>query len=137
MRRQHGVELACDLGLERAVLEHRFHHQLDIGQRGIVGAGMDAGEDGVGLVLGAAALADVPLQTLAGIGLAFVGGGLVAVDEHGFDAQPGAVVGDARAHQARTNDADLAEARFRHALGAMHELVRLALVDEEGADHVA
>ena len=44
---------------------------------------------------------------------------------------------EAAVERLATDDADLAKARARDAFGAMHELVRLALVDEERADHVA
>jgi hypothetical protein len=49
VRGQHGVELAGDLGLDGAVLEHGLDHHVGVAQQAVVGAGRDAREDGVAL----------------------------------------------------------------------------------------
>ena len=101
---------AGGLGLDGGVLEDRLDHEVAAGERGVVGGGGDAGEDGVAL-LGVVRLRLTPSSKQAvGVGLALVGGGLVAVDQHDLDAGLGGDVGDAGAHHAGAEDAELPHA---------------------------
>ena len=56
---------------------------------------------------GGAALVDLVGQALLDMRLALVGALLVAVDQHHVDAGLRADIGDAGAHEARADDADL------------------------------
>ena len=123
------------LGLDLAVLEHRLDHELDVLQRAEVRRRRHLGQQGVAPGLVEPAALDELVELARDVGLALVGGGLVAVDQH--DVEPGLHRdgGDARAHQAGAEDADLLVLLLRHALGPARELVRLLQAEEQRADH--
>ena len=102
-----GLRLRGRLGLHLAVLEHRLDDQVDALERVVVRRRRDAREQRVGVgLLGAAAL-DLARHDVRRIGLALVGRLLVAVDQHHVDAGLRRDVGDAGAHQAGAEHADL------------------------------
>ena len=116
--RQRGLGLLRGLGLDLAVLEHRLDHQ--------VWQSLSAPKSGVAVTLAssASALSCVEaaalhqLAELVGdVRLALVGGRLVAVDQHDVEAGLHRDGGDARAHQAGAEHADLLVLLLRHALG--------------------
>ena len=72
---------------------------------------------------------------LVGIGLALVGRFLVAVDQHDVDPGVGRDIGDARAHQAGAEHADLLQVGRRNVCRTARALVELAHRQEERADH--
>ena len=67
--------------------------------------------------------------------LALVGRGLVAVDQHDLEAGLHRDGGDARAHQAGAQHADLLVVLLRHALGPARQLVGFLQAEEQRADH--
>ena len=87
------------------------------------------------LVLGEAAALHQLVELVGDVRLALVGGGLVAVDQHDLEAGLHRDGGDARAHQAGAEDADLLVLLLRHALGPARELVGLLQAEEQRADH--
>ena len=82
----HRLRLGGGLRLDLAVLEHRLDHEIDAGERGVVGGRGDARQHGVALRRGGAALVDLVGQALLDMRLALVGALLVAVDQHHLDA---------------------------------------------------
>ena len=135
------LDLLEDLLLEIGRLEHRLDHQIAAGERLRVCGRGDAGQQRVGLLLrGSAPLEGLGLELL-GVRLPLVGGGLLDVLEDDLDAGLGADVGDAGAHHARAEDADLGEPGARD-LGAVGRLRAGAAggavlhVEEERLDHV-
>jgi hypothetical protein len=81
------------------------------------------------------ALVDARPGDLAAVGLAGVGLLLRHVLQHGGDAAAGLRVGDAGAHHAGAQDADLVRLELRHRFGRDWPLDRVH-VEEEGVDHV-
>ena len=133
--RQRRLDLCDHLGLHLRVLEHRLDDEVAVRERGIVRRRGDAGEQGVAVGgLGLAAV-DLARDELVAMRLAGVGRLLVAVDQD--DRHPGlrCDVGDARAHEAGADHADLGHLRRLHVLGPAGALVDLAHGDEERADH--
>ena len=82
-----------------------------------------------------AALGDLAADDLVGIGLALVGRFLIAVDQHDVESGVGRDIGDARAHEARAEHADLLEVGRRNVRRTAHALVELAHRQEQRADH--
>lgn len=95
IRRQHRFQLPGHIGLDAAILENSLDHQFDAGQRRVVRAGVDARQDGVGLLARHALLLDVAFEPLDAVGFALVSRLLVAVEQDHLDTQLRAAVGDA------------------------------------------
>jgi hypothetical protein len=131
----HGLHLLDDGLLDGAVLEDGLDHEVDVGERRIVRRRGDQGQQLFAVFLRHAALADLVGDQLLGMRLALVGGFLVAVDEDHGNAGGGGDIGDRGAHEARADDADLPELRFRHAGRAAGALAQFLHGDEERADH--
>ena len=75
------------------------------------------------------------VELVRDVRLALVGGGLVAIDQHDVEAGLHRDGGDARAHQAGAEHADLLVLLLRHALGPARELVGFLQAEEQRADH--
>ena len=125
------------LRLDPAVLEHGFDHQVATFQIGVVGRHMDPLQDGGRLLLGHATAGHALVQQATRIGLALLRVLEGTVQQHDLLAGIGRNIGDAGAHHARAQDAELLHPGLRHTFGPAHQLVRRALVDEKRADHVA
>ncbi len=123
------------LGLHLAVFEHRLDDQIGALELLIVGRRRDAREQLVGIFLLGAAALDLAGKNVRRIGLAFVGRLLIAVDQHHVDAGLRGHVGDARAHQARADHADLLERRGSGPFRPPRALVQFLHRDEQRADH--
>ena len=67
------------LGLDGAVLEHRFDHEITAAELAVIGGRLDAGKQRVAIRGADAALGDLVADQLLGIGLAFFGGLLIAI----------------------------------------------------------
>ena len=106
-------------------------------ERGIVCGGVNAGEDGVGLLARRASLGHRGLEALGHISLALVRRFLGAVDEDHVDIRLRRDHGDAAAHEPSAQHADAGVLALWHAGRPAHELVRLRLVHEQRAQHVA
>ena len=130
-----GLDLGDDLGLDLGILEHGLDDQVAALQRGVVGGRGDAAEQRVAVGGLGAALHDLVGDQLVRIGLALVGGLLVAVDQHDLEAGLRGDIGDAGAHEAGADDADLLQLARRHIGRAARALVELLHRDEERADH--
>ena len=102
-----GLRLGGRLRLHLAVLEHRFDDHVDALERVVVRRRRDAREQLVRVFLLGAAALDLARHDVRRIGLALVGRLLVAVDQHHLDAGLRRHVGDAGAHQAGAEHADL------------------------------
>ncbi len=74
----------------------------------------DEREELFALFFGRPALGNRALDQLFGMGLALVAGRLVAIDEDDRNARLGRDIGDARAHEAGADDADLGEGGGRN-----------------------
>ena len=135
--RQHGVQLLGDLGLDGAVFKHGFDHHVGIAQQLVVGAGCDAGKDGIGLLTGLAALVHQLGQHFFGVLLALLGGGLLTVNQHHVNAALRRHQCNACTHHARADHAQLAALERLKACGAVHAFFGLGLVDEQRANHAA
>ena len=133
--RHHRLRLGGGLGLDLAILEHRLDHEVDALERAVVGGRGDARQHGVALRRGGAALVDLIGQALLDMRLALVGALLVAVDQHHVDAGLRADRGDAGAHEARAENADLLDLRLRHVRRPPRALVEILHRDEQRADH--
>ena len=137
VRRQHSIESARDFGLYRAVLEHRFDHQVGIAQQQVVGRRRDPLQDRIHLVLAQTAALHLLGQRFLGITVAAHCSVLVAVDQHHVDAALGCVQGNPAAHHAGADHAELAAFEGCNCGRAMQALLGPALVDEQGPDHAA
>ena len=132
----HGLGALRHIGLDGAILEHGLDDVIDVGEEREVDRRSDAVQKRVAIGLAHAALRDCALNELLGVALASFGGVQIAVDEHDLDAVRRRDIGDGRAHHARAEHADFLELRLRNALRAARQLVGLALVHEQRADHV-
>ena len=131
----HGLHLGDDVGLDLAVLEHRFDDQVAIGQRRVVRGRRDEGEEFVARRALHAALHDAVRQRLVQRRLALLGRLLVAIDQHHLQAGGGADLRDAGAHEAGADDADLLEVRRRLLGGTPRAFVEVLHRHEQRADH--
>ena len=129
------LRVADRLGLDRAILEHRFDDEVAAGEVVVVGARLDARQQRVAVGGLGAALGDLIADELLRMGLALVGRFLVAVDQHDVEPGAGADIGDAGAHEAGAEDADLAQSRRGDVGGTPRALVELAHREEQRADH--
>ncbi len=121
--RQRSLGLLGGLGLHFAILEHRLDHEVAVLERAEVRRRRDLGQHRIGLRLVEALALHQLSQLVSDVRLALVGRRLVAVDQH--DVEPGLHRdgGDARAHQAGAQHADLLVLLLRHALGPADQLV--------------
>jgi hypothetical protein len=97
----------------------------------MIGRGRDQRQQLLALFLCGLALLDALLDQILGIGLALGGGFHVTVDQHHRNAGLGRHIGDACAHEAGADNADLAELGRLDALGAARALVDLLQRDEQ------
>ncbi len=118
-----------------AILEHRLDHEVAVLERAEVRRRRDLGQHRIGLRLVEALALHQLSQLVSDVRLALVGRRLVAVDQH--DVEPGLHRdgGDARAHQAGAQHADLLVLLLRHALGPADQLVGFLQAEEQRADH--
>ena len=123
------------LGLDGAVLEHRFDHEIAAAELAVIGGRLDAGKQRVAIRGADAALGDLVADQLLGIGLAFFRGLLIAIDQHDLDTRLGGHIGDARAHETGADDADAVELGFSHMRRPTRALVELLHGQKEGTDH--
>ena len=135
VRPDNGLRLFCRLLLDRAILEHRFDDEVAALQIGVVGARVDARQQRVAVGALGAALGDLVGDQLLRMRLALVGRFLVAVDQHDFEPGARRDIGDARAHEAGADHADLAQVRRRDFGRTARALVELAHREEQRADH--
>ena len=124
---QHRLGAADHVLLDGAVLEHRLDDEVDVGERGEIGAGARCGRAPRRLsaslrrprdtsLASAAATVALPLSALA----------CVAVEERDLDAGARADVGDAGAHEAGADDARSCGSAAAATVGrAAGELVQL------------
>ena len=136
VRRDDGFGLLRAGGLDVAVFKHRFDDQVAALEVVVRGRGLDAGQQRIALLGRAAAARDGLVQEALRVGLALVGVLLRGVEQHDVDAGLGRDVGDARAHHAGAQDADLLHLGLGDAFGT-----RLAFLDgvelvPQRADHV-
>ena len=108
---EHGLRLLRRLGLDRAILEHRLDDEVAALEIGVVGGRLDAREQRLLVGRLGAPLGDLRADDLVRIGLALVGRFLVAVDQHDLEPGVGRDIGDAGAHEAGAEHADLLEIR--------------------------
>ncbi len=85
IRPHHGQRFCRRLGLDGAILEHRLDHQIDAGERRIIGGRNYARQDRSSASGVLRPLATAVESSEFGMTLALVGGGLIAVDQHDFD----------------------------------------------------
>ena len=121
--------------LDDGVLEHRFDHQIAALERRVVGSRRNQRQKLLVVVRLRPPLLHLLGDQALGIRLALVGRRLVAVDQHDRDAGFGGHIGDAGAHEAGAQHADLAEFGLGHASRPSRALVELLQGDEKGADH--
>ncbi len=105
--RQVRFGLAGGLGLDARILEDRLDDEVAAGERCVVRGGGDAGEHVVAFLRRGLPALDAFVEQAGGMGVALVGGLLVAVDQHHLDAGHGGDIGDARAHHAGADHAEL------------------------------
>ena len=127
--------LGIGLGLDLAVLEHGLDDEVAIPEGVVVGRRRDARHRGVAVLLRGAALLDEIVDHALRMGLALVGRGLVAVDQHDVDAGARRDEADAGAHEAGADHGELLHFRRRHARGAPRALVQFLHRQEQRADH--
>ena len=102
--------------LDGAILEHRLDDEVEPGERSEIGGWRDAPERRRLVGLAEPAARNLLGEAVGNGRLAPVGARLVAVDEDDVDAGPGADIGDAGAHEAGADDADLSDRLRRHGL---------------------
>ncbi|MCY1362072.1 hypothetical protein D9M69_487720 [compost metagenome] len=136
VRQRSGFCGGADLGLQLTVLEHGFDDQVAALEVGIAGGGLDAGKDGVALFGRHVATAHQLVQQPLGIGLALLRRFHRDVLEDHLDAGDGRDMGDARAHHAGAEHADLLRHVGGRALGPRAAGIDLVQLEPEGADHV-
>ena len=124
-----------DVRLDRAVLEYGFEHEIAAFERGIIGGGDDARHQRILVGGGCAALADGARDELVDRRHALVGALLIAIDENDVEAVQRADIADARAHEARADNADLLEIGGADVLWSMCALVQFVLREKQRADH--
>ena len=124
-----------DLGLEFTVLEHGFDDQIAALQVGRRRGGLDQAQDFLLRVSRHAALVHAALGDLGGIRLALFGLLQAHILEHRGNAFAGLRVGNARAHHAGTQQADLAGLEAGHTCGAALTALDGVEIEEEGVDH--
>ena len=123
------------LGLDLAVLEHGLDHEIAIGDGVVVGGRRDARQRRIAILVRGAALLDEIVDHALRMGLALVGGGLVAIDQHHVDTGAGRHITDAGAHEAGADHGKLLHLGRRHAGGTPRALVQLLHRQEQRTDH--
>ncbi len=131
------IGLLRDFGLDRAGFEHRFDHQVAARQIGVVGRRPDVLQLRIDLGLRRLAALQSLLQQRDRQLLALLRHLLRAVEQHHLDTGSRRNLGDARAHHAGAEDAELLHLAGGHAVRASCQLVGGVLVDEQGAHQVA
>ena len=106
---EHGLSLLGHNAFHVAVFEHGFDDEIAARKIGIVRRRRDEGEQRVLVVLAGAALLHVLGDEVVGRRLALVRRVHVAVENGDGNAGLGGDIGDARAHEACADDADLGE----------------------------
>ena len=129
------LHLGDDVGLDLAVLKHGLDDEIAVLQRAVVAARRDLLQERVALGALHTALVDAVGQRFVHARLAFVGGLLVAVDQHHVESRRGRDLRDTGAHEAGADDAYLLELRGRLLRRAARALVQFLHRHEQGADH--
>ena len=111
---QLGLGQRGDFGLDGAVLEHGFDHQVAALQGGVVGGGRDEAEQALTLLRRRAALLHRLVEQVLRILFALVGGGLALVQQDHGNARFGGGIGNARAHHAGAQNAQALDAAGWH-----------------------
>src|SRR6185312_3538324 len=117
-RRQQGLGLLRDLGLQVALFEHGLDDQVATLEVGGLVSGRDAIQQGLLVVRAHAALVDARLGELDAIGLAVFGLVLAHVFQHRGNAPARLHIRNARTHHAGAEDADLLWLVARYVLGS-------------------
>jgi hypothetical protein len=129
-----GQHVLRHFGFHLGVLEDGLDDQVRPRQSSVIGGGGDAAKHLRLLLLRHLAALHALVEDALGVGFALVRGLLCRVDQDHLDPCIGGDIGDARAHHARADDADLLHALVRHG-GAVRALFERLLVDEERPDH--
>ena len=131
----HGLRLGDRLFLDLAILEHRLDDKIAIRQCRVVRRRRDAREQRIAIGGRCAAAVDLIGDQLLRMRLALVGGFLIAIDEDDVDAGLRGDIGDAGAHEARAEDADLLDRLRRHVCRPPRAFVEVLHGNEQRADH--
>ena len=131
----HLLRLGDHFFLDLAVLEYRLDDEVAILERAVIGSRRYARQQRIAVGGRGAAAIDLVGGELLRMRLAFVGQFLIAVDEHHVDAGERADIGDAGAHEAGAEDADLPDRLRRHFGRPARALVELLHRNEQRADH--
>src|SRR3546814_3957719 len=129
-------DLAEGLGLEGRVLEDGLDDQVAASEIGRVGGRLDTAEQLGLLLLGALAAGDRLVEDLLGVVLALLRVLCGDVLEHDLHARTGTGVGNAGAHHAGAEDADLGGLELLEAVGTQRAGADGLQVEEERLDHV-
>ena len=105
---------ADHLLLDLAILEHCLDDQLAIFQRNVVRSGLDAFQERIAFGRVGAPALDLFVHQRLRMHLALRGGFRVAIDQHDIEAGERTHIGDAAAHEAGAEHADLLEGLARH-----------------------
>ena len=105
------------VSLDGAILEDGLHDQLGAGEIGIIGCRMNPVEHGLPRVLIQPAALDLPGEQTCGVVLASLRFLDAAVDQHDVEPGHGRGMGDAGAHHAGAEDANLVELGRRDVFG--------------------
>ena len=136
-RSQHGLGLLRDLGLEFAVFKNGLDDQVAALEVSGSCRGMNERQQRLLLVCGHAALVHALLGEFLAVGFAFFRSFQIHVFQHRGNAPAGLRVGDARAHHARAQNADLLRFVTWHSLGTALTTLDAVHVEEKRVDHVA
>ena len=132
---QQRLRLGIGLGLDLAILEHRFDDQIAIADGVVVRRRGDARQQCVAVGVLGAALGDEAVDHRLRMRLALVGAFLIAIDQHHVDAGLGRDVTDAGAHEAGADDGELLDLGRRNILRPARALVQFLHRQEQAADH--
>ena len=117
------VELAEDVGLHLLVLDDRLDDELAVGHVGQVGGEREPRHGGVALLLGELAGAEAAVERLHEPAAPGLGGRLVDLADEHVEPGSGAHLGDPRAHETASDDADAFD---RRTLDHAHDSTRSA-----------
>ena len=130
----HRLGLRGHPGLDLHILEHRLDDQVTARKCGVIRGRGDPGQHLFLLLRRHLAALHALVEQLGGMRLAAIRGLLRGVDQHDLDPGIRADIGDARAHHAGTENADLFHPLIRH-VRPVRALLQRLLVQEQGPDH--
>ena len=133
--RHSGFGLFDRVGFNRRVFEYRLDHKINIVKGYEIRCRCDAGQKRFALSLGSPTLQDAARDDLIGRRLAFIGGGLITVDQHDVDTGECRNGGDACSHKASTNNTDTAQRGCGLTHGTTGTFVERLHRDKQSADH--